>query len=57
MKRPNYLNFALIWTMAAAVSVVLFIQNQDHGNLIRAGLFLAMGVFYFWMNKKHKKDQ
>ena len=57
MKKPNYLNFALIWTMAAAVSVVLFIQNQDHGNLIRAGLFLAMGVFFFWMNKKHKKDQ
>ena len=56
MKRPNYLIFGAVWLMAAAVSVMNFIQYQnDRGNLIRAGLFLAMAVFYFWMNRKYKK--
>ena len=54
MKQPNYLNFGLIWIMAAAVSLVLYFQNLDRGNLVRTGLFLAMSVFYFWMNKKSK---
>ena len=55
MKKPKYLNFGMIWVMAAAVSLVLYIQYLDPANLVRAGLFLAMGVFYFWMNKRSKK--
>ena len=55
MKQPNYLVFALLWTMAAAVSVMNFIQYlDDRGNLVRGGLFLMMGVFYFWMYNRHK---
>ena len=56
MKQPNYLVFGMAWIMAGVVSIVNFLQYQnDKGNLIRAGLFLAMGVFYLWMNRKHKK--
>ena len=56
MKKPNYLIFGLLWILAAAVSIMNFIQYfDDRGNLIRAGLFLAMGVFYLWMNKKQNE--
>ena len=56
MKQPNYLVFGLLWIMAAAVSIMNFIQYfDDRGNLVRGGLFLMMGIFYLWMNKKHKK--
>ena len=55
MKGPNYLIFGMLWTVAAAVSIMNFIQYMDdRGNLVRGGLFLMMGVFYFWMNKKTK---
>ena len=44
MKRPNYLIFGLLWTLAAAVSVMNFVQYlDDRGNLVRGGLFLLMG--------------
>ena len=53
MKQPNYLIYGMLWTVAAAVSVTNFIQYMDdRGNLVRGGLFLLMGTFYFWMNKK-----
>ena len=55
MKPVNYLNYALIWLMASAVSIVNFIQSLDPGNLTRGGLFLAFSVFYFWMNSRQKK--
>ena len=56
MKQPNYLVFGLLWTLAAAVSVINFVQYlDDRGNLIRGGLFLLMGIFYFWMHNKNKK--
>ena len=55
MKRPNYLIFGLIWLTAAVVSIMNFIQYlDDRGNLVRGGLFLMMGVFYFWMHNRHK---
>ena len=58
MKQPNYLIFGMAWIMAAAVSIMNFLQYQnDRGNLVRGGLFLAMGVFYLWMNKKSKKKK
>ena len=44
------------WVVAAAASVMNFVQHQnDRGDLIRAGLFLMMGTFYFWMHDRHKK--
>ena len=56
MKQPNYLVFGLAWIMAGAVSIVNFVQYQDNrGNLIRGGLFLAMGVYYLWLNRKKKR--
>ena len=56
MKRPNYRIFGMIWLMAAAVSVMNYIQYlDDSGNLIRGGVFLMMSMFYFWMNGKQKK--
>ena len=57
-RQPKYLNFGLIWVMAAAASVTNFIQHMnDRGDLVRAGIFLMMGVFYFWMNDKTKKKK
>ena len=58
MKQPNYLSFGMAWIMAAAVSVMNFLQYQnDRGNLIRGGLFLAMGVYYLWLNRKNKRKK
>ena len=55
-RNPKYLNFGMIWVVAAAASVMNFVQHQnDRGDLIRAGLFLMMGTFYFWMHDRHKK--
>ena len=58
MKQPNYFIFGMAWIMAAVVSITNFVQYQnDRGNLIRGGLFLAMGVFYLWLNKKNKRKR
>ena len=58
MKQPNYLIFGMAWIMAAVVSIMNFVQYQnDRGNLIRGGLFLAMGVFYLWLNKNNKRKR
>ena len=55
MKQPNYLIYGMLWTAAAAVSIMNFIQYlDDRANLVRGGLFLLMGTFYFWMNRKTK---
>ena len=57
MKQPNYLVFGLLWTMAAAVSVMNFIQYfDDRGNLVRGGLFLLMGIYEFWLYNRHKNQ-
>ena len=57
MKQPNYLVFGLIWTMAALVSIANYVQSfpvRTPGNLVRAGLFLLLGLFYFWLNRRRK---
>ena len=56
MKPTKYRVFGLIWLAAAVVSLMNFIQYlDDRGNLIRAGVFLLMAVFYFWMYGKRKE--
>ena len=58
MKKPNYLVFGMIWLAAALISLMNFIQYlDDRGNLVRAGLFLLMALFYFRMNRKSKQDK
>ena len=48
----------MIWLAAALISLMNFIQYlDDRGNLVRAGLFLLMALFYFRMNQKSKRDK
>ena len=58
MKQPNYLIFGVAWIAAAVISIMNFVQYlDDRGNLVRGGLFLAMGVYYLWLNRKNRRKK